>query len=282
MRAFLLSAIFLFAGCQSRAAADERPAAANEPSAITAKGRGASLAGKAAPEKSAAQGPIRVEALDKSASPPTFVLRGGPRGNERLVFLHGMCGHGLGYAQSFQFSAAKLGTLIAPQGDVTCGDVWAKWSANTEALDERVVAAFRALGEAEPIDDIIVIGMSQGATRAVALARKYPERYTRLIAMAGPSAVTSSGLNGLRGAVFMAGQRDRQDLMRGSARSVSAGRIPATFMLIPEATHGAMGPTPEKTMGEALDWLIANQRPRSGAAVSTAQADPVTAAPQPK
>jgi hypothetical protein len=36
---------------------------------------------------------------------------------------------------------------------------------------------------------------------------------------------------------------------------LKATGVPATFMLIPEASHGAMGPTPERTMGEALDWL---------------------------
>src|SRR5688500_13031352 len=70
--------------------------------------------------ESAQQGPIRMELL-KGDGPEMFVMRGGPRGPERLVFLHGMCGHGLGYAQSFQFSAAKYGTLIAPQADRRCG-----------------------------------------------------------------------------------------------------------------------------------------------------------------
>ena len=41
------------------------------------------------------EGPIRMEALDPSAKPPMFVMRGGPRGPSRMAFLHGMCGHGL-------------------------------------------------------------------------------------------------------------------------------------------------------------------------------------------
>jgi pimeloyl-ACP methyl ester carboxylesterase len=136
---------------------------------------------------------VRIEALDPLAKPPTFVMRGGPRGAGRLVFLHGLCGHGLGYAQSFQFHAAKQGTLIAPQGDLSCGDVWSKWSGDVAALDARIVATFRELGEPEPIDDVVVLGMSQGATRAVALARKYPRRYTRLVAMDGPEAISAYG-----------------------------------------------------------------------------------------
>lgn len=202
-----------------------------------------------------------MEALDAEASPPTFVMRGGPRGHAHFVFLHGMCGHGLGYAQAFQFSAASKGTLIAPQGDVSCGGVWAKWSANTEALDARIVAAFGQLGERGPLNDVVVMGMSQGATRAAALARKYPERYTRLVAMAGPTAIAPGDLRGLRAAVLMAGERDRQDLMRASQRALAASGVPATFMLIPQATHGAMGPEPEKTMAQALAWLWTHSKP---------------------
>jgi hypothetical protein len=42
---------------------------------------------------------------------------------------------------------------------------------------------------------------------------------------------------------------------------LKATGVPAIFMLIPQASHGAMGPTPERTMGEALDWLWQNSRP---------------------
>jgi pimeloyl-ACP methyl ester carboxylesterase len=203
------------------------------------------------------EGPVRIETL-AGAEPPVFVLRGG-RGAGRLVFLHGMCGHGLGYAQSFQFSAAERGTLIAPQADVSCGGVWSKWSADVSKLDARIVDTFRALGHPEPIDDIVLIGMSQGATRAVELARKWPGRYTRLISMAAPTALRPGELRSLKAAVMMAGERDRQDLMRQSERALQRSGVPVTFLLIPQATHGAMGPTPELTMAKALSFLDTHQ-----------------------
>jgi predicted esterase len=243
MRPIVLLAAVLTLACRERASAGATPAPHVAESSATAR---------PAPQR---HEPIRMEVLDPHATPVTFVMRGSPRGPHRLVFLHGMCGHGLGYAQSFQFHAATKGTLIAPQGDVSCGGVWSKWSASSEALDQRIVDAFKSLGDPGPIEDVAIMGMSQGATRAVALARKYPERYTRLVAMAGPSAITASGLQHLKGAVLMAGAKDRQDLMRSSQRALAASGIRATFLLIPEATHGAMGPTPEKTMGEALDFL---------------------------
>ncbi|GEM_PF-1207692 len=200
--------------------------------------------------------PIRIEVLDPDQQPPTFVMRGQPKGPGRLVFLHGMCGHGLGYAQSFQFSASKWGTLIAPQGDVICGTgPWARWSSNLTTLNDRIDDAFRALGASGPIEEITVIGYSQGATRAEALVRKWPSKYTRLVLMAAPQAPSTQGLSELRAAVTMAGQRDRQDLMKAGARSLRAVGVPAKYLMIPEATHGSMGPTPEQTMGDALSWL---------------------------
>jgi predicted esterase len=245
MRSMFLALMVPALACQPRVAREQRRSILAAASVSVAA---------AVPENR--RGPVRMDALEPRATPPTFVMFGGPRGPGRLVFLHGMCGHGLGYAQAFQFTAAKQGTLIAPQGDVSCGDVWSKWSSNLEALDARIVATFRALGEPEPIDDIVVLGMSQGATRAVALARKYPQRYTRLVAMDGPNAITANGLHALHAAVLMAGERDRQDLMRQSQRSLAANGVPATFILIPGAIHGAMGPTPEKTMTQALDFLF--------------------------
>jgi predicted esterase len=199
-----------------------------------------------------------METLEPATSPPVFVMRGAPRGPGRLAFLHGMCGHGLGYAQAFQFSAAKKGTLIAPQGDVSCGGAFSKWSSNVSALDARIVQAFRDLALADDAAEVTIIGMSQGAARAVALAKRYPLRYTRLISMDAPVSLKPGELPHLRAAVMMAGELDRHDLMQESARALRASGVRATFMLIPQARHGDMGPTPEQTMGLALDWLWAN------------------------
>ncbi len=260
----------------SLAACSREPVAAESAQHEAARGKGSTLdtpalgagghgAGATAPAGSQGPlqndpGPIRVEVL-AGAEPPMFVMRGGPRGPERMVFLHGMCGHGHGYAQSFQFSAARHGTLISPQGDVPCGKgPWAAWSADLAALDRRIVDGFRALGDQRPISDVLIIGYSQGATRAEALARRYPERYTRLISIGAPRAPSPAGLSQLRAAVMMAGERDRQDQMKSGARAFAQRGIPATYQMIPEATHGAMGPTPDATMALALDFVWENSK----------------------
>jgi len=109
---------------------------------------------------------------------------------------------------------------------------------------------------------VVMMGYSQGAIRAESMARKWPRRYTRLVLMASPRIPSAKGLSSLRAAVMMAGERDRQDLMKKAARALSSAGIPSIYRVIPEATHGAMGPTPEKTMGEALDWLSTHDRLR--------------------
>jgi pimeloyl-ACP methyl ester carboxylesterase len=208
---------------------------------------------------------LRMEPLADS-TPPLFVMRGEPRGPGKLVFIHGICGHGLGYAQSFARSAARHGTLIAPQGDRPCdGTPLAKWSLDTAALDARIVSGFHALGFADPIEDVTAIGYSQGANRAEALARKWPARYNRLILIAGPTKVSPYGL-GVRSAVMMAGTLDRQDIMQASSKAFIAAGRRARYIALPNARHGAMGDTPEATMGAALDWLYAEPSTSAGAA----------------
>jgi pimeloyl-ACP methyl ester carboxylesterase len=209
-------------------------------------------------------GPTRMEELP-GTSPPVYVLRGRREGSTPIVVLHGMCSHALGYAQSFQFSAANKGVVVAPQGDKPCGGPWASWSLDLRALDARIVAALEALGMRGPVRDVAVVGYSQGASRAEALARKYPERYSRLVLIAAPDAPSPRGLRRLRAAVMMAGARDRQDLMKEGASAFSAAGIPATFQVIAEARHGEMGPHPEQTMGAALDWAWEHARPDVGA-----------------
>lgn len=252
MRACILLCLALTACDGARRAS---PTARTEPRPST-ETQLAAAAGATVPT----DGALRVETFQPSSGPPTFVLRG-PRGPARIVFLHGMCGHGLGYLQAFPRAAAKHGTLIAPQGDVSCGGPWSKWSANLSELDRRIGEAFASAGHAEPLRDIWVIGLSQGATRAVELARKWPERYTHLIGIAAPTAIRPGELKGLSAAVMMAGDRDRRDIMQQSQRALSASRVPALFLLMPEAPHGSLGRSPETTMGTALAYLAEHPRP---------------------
>lgn len=210
------------------------------------KGAVASSTARPATSGAAANDFLRMEALP-DATPPLFVMRGEARRAGKLVFIHGICGHGLGYAQSFTRSAARHGTLIAPQGDRPCdGTPLSKWSLDIDALDARIVSAFHALGFSDPIADVTVIGYSQGANRAESLARKWPARYTRLVLIAGPTKVSPYGLS-VVSAVMMAGTLDSQDVMKDSSKAFLAAGRRARYVPLPNARHGAMGDNPEAT-----------------------------------
>lgn len=261
---FAVVAVTVFFGaCESHPLLDQnskQEGARDEPTHSQA---GKSSLRRPGDAQSGESGPIRVERLD-AMEPAVFVVRGGDKGPGKLVLLHGMCGHGLGYAQSFQFASARKGTLIAPQADIVCGSgPGAKWTLDVAAIDARIVQAFQKLGEEDPVRDICAIGVSQGATRAAALARQFPERYTRLISIGAPTQVKSAGLERLRAAVLMVGERERKDLMLLSERALERVGVPARSVVIPDANHAGMGPTPERTMEEALDWLWQNSRPTS-------------------
>ncbi len=259
---FGLCLALLLSGCPNRSEAPpgKTAKAADDTPSRAAEGESDVLAAIEPEATREDKEPVRVERLG-DLEPAVFVVRGA-QGRERFVFLHGMCGHGLGYAQSFQYAAAEKGTLLAPQADVSCGGFGAKWSMDVAALDKRIVLAFEKLGDPGPIEDICVIGMSQGATRAAALARNYPERYTRLVSMGAPTEVKVAGLERLRAAVMMVGSRERKDLMLASERGLKRAGVPTTSIIIPDADHAAMGPHPEETMASVLDWLWENARPK--------------------
>jgi predicted esterase len=222
-----------------------QPASASAPSAASA----------AAPPPAPPPAPVQVEAVDLASGRKTFVLRGA-RGNDRIVFLHGLCGHGLGYLQSFQFAAAKHGMAIAPHGDLACNGPWRSWSIDLVAIEQQIEDSFAVLGEAEP-RAMTLIGYSLGATRAEALARKYPDRYDALVLIAAPTAPQPSKLSGLRAAAMMAGSRDRQELMKSAVKRYTRAGIASRFFVLPGAAHGEMGPEAERVMDEVLAWVDA-------------------------
>jgi pimeloyl-ACP methyl ester carboxylesterase len=201
--------------------------------------------------------------VDVPGDVPAFALQGAKGAHPVMIFLHGRCTHALGYVQAFQFAAAERGTVIAPQGDQACGSTpFRRWSPDIDQLNTRIAAALRAAGYEEPqaVRDMVAIGYSEGASRAEALAQRFPERYSRVILIGAPAAPSAERLRAVRGAVLMAGELDAQEPMKAGLRSLLAASIPATFISIPGAAHGQMGDG-ERVMRGAFDWLWANSKP---------------------
>jgi len=193
---------------------------------------------------------------------PAFVVRGRGGACPRMVFLHGMCGHGLGYVQSFQRAARDHGGVLALQGDVACGGagIYRKYSFDIDRQDARIRQAMEACGgEAE---DLVLMGYSQGAYVAEWLAQRWPERYSRVVLIGSPKTPSLARLRQVRGAVMICGEHDATYRMKEGAAHLAAAKVPATYLEMPDAAHGQMTEA-ERVMRDAFEWLDANERPGS-------------------
>ncbi|WP_437960175.1 hypothetical protein WME76_11420 [Sorangium sp. So ce119] len=237
----------LTTGCgrEERALAEERPV---QPAVVEVDQR-------------AVDPPLVATEMAVPGDHPAFVVTGPGGACPRMIFLHGMCGHGLGYVQAIQGAAREHGGVLGLQGNVPCGGdgVFSKYSPNPEEQDGRIRAALAACGgEAE---DLVVIGYSQGAYIAERLAERWPDRYSRLVLLGAPTTPSAARLRGIRGAVMISGEFDAKYRMKEGAGGLMAAKIPAVYREMPGAQHGAM-PDAERVMDEALDWLDANALPR--------------------
>lgn len=240
-----LGVAMLTKGCskEDRALAEERPV---QPARV---------------ERQPVEPPLTATEVPVPGDLPAFVVTGPLGACPRMVFLHGMCGHGLGYVQAFTRTAREHGGVLGLQGDVPCGAdrVFSKYSPDVDEQDGRIRNALAACGgEAE---DLVVIGYSQGAYLAERLAERWPERYSRLVLLGAPTTPSAARLRGIRGAVMISGELDATYRMKEGASGLLAAKIPAVYREMPGAHHGAL-PDAERVMDEALDWLDANARPR--------------------
>lgn len=202
-------------------------------------------------------GPVRTEEVTPEGDRPAYVVRGARVHRRAMVFLAGMCTHPGGYVMAFQHTAAARGDLVGLQGDVSCGGDGSMrmWSSDLAKLDARIDAAFVAAGLPAP-PEVLVIGYSQGAERALHLMRRWPAKYTRAILIASPVTPSAPPLRGTAAITLMAGSFDiSQARMRGAVAPLVKAGIPATYLVIPKAHHGELGDTPEDTMRAALDFV---------------------------
>jgi predicted esterase len=202
--------------------------------------------------------PVHVEEVPVGNDLSAFVVRGREH-RMKMLFIPGMCVHPGGYVASFQNTAASRGDLVALQGDVSCGGDGSarQWSPNLRAMDTRIEEAFHVAGIGE-VEDVVVIGYSQGAERAERLVARWPEKYRAAILIASPIEPLPHDFKSALAVVTMAGTRDFQGKMRAAVGPLKRANVPSVFLSIPDAQHGQMGSAPEETMAEALDFVEKN------------------------
>jgi hypothetical protein len=185
---------------------------------------------------------VEVKTVEVPGDVPVFHLAG--KTGKRIVFLHPMCSHGLGYLQAFQFAAHERASAIALQGEKSCGGAYRQWGFDFAVTDARIAAAWAAVGDTRPIEDVLLVGYSQGSSIATALSERFPERYTRVVLIGAPRVPV---ITKAKCAVMVSAENDAWWIMKqGSERAAKAG-IPSTFITIPGVRHGQMG--------DAEDWM---------------------------
>jgi pimeloyl-ACP methyl ester carboxylesterase len=185
---------------------------------------------------------------------PIYPVLGAKTHRNKAVMLAGMCANPAWYLNTFAYAAVEYGDFVGLQGDVVCGGPSTKWSSNSPLLERRMTQAFDEAGMGD-LRDVTVVGYSQGAERAEWLAAYDPSRFTRFVLIGGPIVPSTERFAHAHAVVLMAGSLDLQTLMREGAERLSKAGIPATFMVLPGARHGEMGPKAQEMMGRALSWL---------------------------
>ncbi len=101
-----------------------------------------------------------------------------------IVALHGYGGTPAPLAELYRASATRLGAiLVVPRGQEAVGNGFG-WGI-VEQAEELVLQAIARTAAERPIGPVVLTGFSQGAGVALTLARRYPERFVGVVAVAG-------------------------------------------------------------------------------------------------
>jgi predicted esterase len=176
-----------------------------------------------------------------------------------IVYLHGRCGDQTAF-QAWAAAGRKFGTIISFVGDVKCKSGRTKWSGDTVRLDARITAAIASARAGLGLDladsPRVVVGYSQGALRAEALATRFPDRYPRAVLIAGPRGPKDGNLAGTEAILFMVGDHDARGHLHDAASKLQSHGRNARYLELRGAHHGDYGPEPLPTVTEGLDWLF--------------------------
>lgn len=205
-----------------------------------------------------------IEEVPVDGDLPVYVVRGREGlASSRIVFLTGSCTTPLTYVRAFARAAAEHGGLVALQGDTACRDGSRRWSPDSVATSARIDAALRAAG-VEDLDDLTVIGYSQGAERAEWLAHRFPAKYTRFVLMAGPIVPSASRFSNALAVATLAGYGDVRENMADGAKRLRRSSIPAIYMELPGIHHGELALSADAVVARALEWVASNARTPAG------------------
>jgi predicted esterase len=190
------------------------------------------------------------------------VIWGAPGDDRAIVYLHGRCGEPRA-VEAWARAASAYGTVLALRGDIDCPSPGrARWGLDPEALEGRLLAALASASDARgtPLqhDEITVVGYSQGAARAEALAAASPARFSRLVLVSGPDAPAPANVATARSIALLAGERDRRRHIEQAFARLLADGFPVRYWMLPSARHGEYGPRSEAVFADVFAWLFSD------------------------
>ncbi len=223
-----------------------------------------SAADQPATESKSANSPA-VHTVKVAGDRPVEMVEGPARSPKVIIYMHGVCGDPVAF-RSWVSSAVKHATLISLRGDLRCDKRpgRCKWSYRHASHNRRVTAAIKAVNAVRAaagstllsLDEVVLVGYSQGARRAESMAFRFPKRYRRVALIGIATEPLVHKLRASEAVLLMAGERDaRQHIRDGRDHLVRAGKR-VHYLELPKARHGQYGPDAKATMGRGLDWLF--------------------------
>lgn len=207
----------------------------------------------------------QLVSLDVEGDRPVYVAHANASITRAIVYLHGVCGDVFA-VRSWLGAATRFGTLVAPLGDKPCpGGKRFKWAGSTADLQSRIERALAAVKTARggnlDVEQPILFGYSQGASRAEFLVERYPARYSLLVLGGAPLQPSTARLRSARHIALLGGEREpRAHMERGLAELRRAERSVRLFVL-PGAGHGEYGTDAARVLSEVFEWLLVSATP---------------------
>ena len=214
------------------------------------------------PEPQLPPGLVRGKALELSmpGDRPLRVAHAEADQPQAIIYLHGMCGNPKG-ADSWLDLATQRGTFIVLRATIPCPSrPGYKWPQEPHLIQERIDAALDRVkverGGLLNLDEVLLIGYSQGAHRAEKIAAVHPRRYRQIVLGGSPTSPTPEKLHQGQSIAILAGELEDSSHMEAGYFSLRDAGIRTHFFLLPRAHHGGYGPEGRRVMGEVFAWLL--------------------------
>jgi predicted esterase len=185
-----------------------------------------------------------------------------------LIYLHGMCGNIEAPAEWAEV-VHRYATLIALGADVACDPPGRfKWGLNVHRLHERILAAAasvaRLRGGHLDTERMVVMGYSQGATRAAMLTEAHPDRYPWVIAGGIPSKPRVNRIGKAARIAIVGGELEPLEHMHAGVDDLRAAGRTVRFFLLPGAAHGQYGAEGPRVLDAVFRFVLDSERASRG------------------